>query len=307
MTADGATAASGRNGMTAATTAAAHSPRSLCPLCPHACALEEGHFGVCGARVAHNGSVVANNYGKLTALALDPIEKKPLARFHPGSMILSAGSYGCNLTCPFCQNSGIARMRGDHLEEGASRLIEHTPTSLVKEALALKSRKNTGIAYTYNEPLVGYEFVQDTARLAHEAGLLNVIVTNGYLNERPLAALLPHLDAANIDLKGFTQDFYDRVGAPNGLETVKRSIEMAARAIHVEVTTLIISGLNDDAEKIGQLASWLAHINPAIPLHLTRFYPAYRMLNTPPTPRETVRALAAVASRHLKTVLLGNM
>jgi pyruvate formate lyase activating enzyme len=281
--------------------------RTLCPLCPHACTLEEGHFGICGARVARNGSVIAENYGKLTALALDPIEKKPLARFHPGSMILSAGSYGCNLNCPFCQNSDIARMRGDRLEHSTPSLAEYTPEALVDAALKLKSRKNIGIAYTYNEPLVGYEFIRDTAQLAHKAGLLNVIVTNGYLNEEPLTALLPHLDAANIDLKGFCQSFYDRVGAPNGLKTVKRSIELASRAMHVEVTTLIITGLNDSPTEIEQLATWLATINPTIPLHLTRFHPAHRMLTTPPTPRQTIHTLIAVASRHLQTVLPGNM
>jgi pyruvate formate lyase activating enzyme len=173
-------------------------------------------------------------------------------------------------------------------------------------ASGLKDRGNIGIAYTYNEPLVGYEFVADTARLAHQAGLLNVVVTNGYLNEGPLAALLPHLDAANIDLKGFTQGFYDRVGAPDGLATVMRAIELASRAIHVEVTTLIIPGLNDDGEQIGRLSAWLADIDPTIPLHLTRFHPAYRMLDTPPTPRATIRKLIDIASPHLQTVLPGN-
>jgi pyruvate formate lyase activating enzyme len=252
--------------------------------------------------------VVADNYGRLTAQALDPIEKKPLAAFHPGSMILSVGSYGCNLSCPFCQNSTIARMRGDHPERLLNpHLDESTPEALVKTARALRERGNIGIAYTYNEPLIGYEFVRDTARLAHEAELLNVIVTNGYVNEEPLSALLPHLDAANIDLKGFTQDFYDRTGAPDGLATVKRSIELAAHMIHIEVTTLIIPGLNDNAEEIERLASWLAGIDPKIPLHLTRFHPAYRMADTPSTPRQTIHSLVAVASRHLKTVLTGNM
>jgi pyruvate formate lyase activating enzyme len=261
---------------------------------------------------------VADSYGKLTALALDPIEKKPLARFRPGSMILSVGSYGCNLACPFCQNSDIARARGGNGSDGsdtangnhhasALRFHTYTPPELVETALSLKNRGNIGVAYTYNEPLINYEFVSDTAQLAHEAGLLNVIVTNGYINEGPLAALLPHLDAANIDLKGFTQTFYDRLNAPGGLATAKRSIELAARAIHVEVTTLIIPGLNDSANEIERLAAWLADVNPQIPLHLTRFHPAYRMLNVPPTSRETIHTLIRVASQHLQTVLPGNM
>jgi pyruvate formate lyase activating enzyme len=277
--------------------------RLTCPLCPHACALAEGQFGVCGARVARNGAIVADNYGRLTALALDPIEKKPLARFYPGSMILSAGSYGCNLTCPFCQNSTIARQRGDRL---GPRLDERTPAQLVQTAQSLTDQGNIGIAYTYNEPLVGYEFVADVAKRAHAAGLLNVIVTNGYINEDAFAALLPSLDAANIDLKAFTQAFYDRLGAPQGLATVQRSIELAARLIHVEVTTLIIDGFNDDEDEMDQLATWLADISPHIPLHLTRFHPAYRMLDVPPTPRDTIRRLTNVASRHLQTVLRGN-
>jgi pyruvate formate lyase activating enzyme len=251
--------------------------------------------------------VVADSYGRLTALALDPIEKKPLARFHPGSMILSVGSYGCNLNCPFCQNSGIARQRGDgHGSEGRDgRFDNYSPEELVATALSLVNRGNIGIAYTYNEPLIGYEFVYDTARLAHKAGLLNVVVTNGYLNEGPFATLLPLLDAVNIDLKSFTQGFYDRLGAPGGLTAAKRSIEMAARLIHVEVTTLIIPGLNDNDTEVEQLAAWLASIDPHIPLHLTRFHPAYRMLDTPPTPHATIHRLTHKAARHLQTVLSG--
>jgi pyruvate formate lyase activating enzyme len=241
-------------------------------------------------------------------LALDPIEKKPLAQFHPGGQILSYGSFGCNLRCPFCQNSDIAqvRPRKDKLPE-AVNITALSPEQLVSRALTLRPRGNIGIAYTYNEPLVGFEFVLDSARLAHKANLKNVIVTNGFVNEQPLQTLLPHLDAANIDLKGFTQDFYDQVGAPKGLDTVKRSIELAAEAIHIEVTTLIVPGLNDNEAEISALASWLASVDPAIPLHLTRFHPAYRMLDTPATPRETVSALAAIARQHLNYVHLGNM
>ena len=290
-----------------------------CPLCPHACTLEEGQLGICGARRATCGRVIADNYGKLTALALDPIEKKPLARFHPGAMILSAGSYGCNLNCPFCQNSDISRMRGDSFcgersqaersqgDRTSERFEVYSPEELVKVALAMKDRGNIGIAYTYNEPLVGYEFVLDTAKLAHEAGLYNVIVSNGYINETMFSELVCHLDAANIDLKAFQQDFYDQIGAPRGLATVKRTIELAAQVIHVEVTTLVIPGLNDDAEDIDGLAAWLASINAEIPFHLTRFHPAYRMLDVPPTPRSTILRLVNIAKRHLKHVFAGNM
>ena len=277
---------------------------ACCPICPHACTIEEGKLGSCGARRARGGQVVADNYGKLTALALDPIEKKPLARFHPGAMILSAGSYGCNLSCPFCQNSDISRMRGDKLPP---RIKEYSPQDLVDCACAVQGRGNIGIAYTYNEPLVGYEYVLDTAKLAHEAGLLNVIVSNGYINEAVFAELVCFLDAANIDLKAFCQKTYDQMGAPQGFETVKRSIELAARSIHVEVTTLIVPGLNDNADEIDELAAWLADINATIPLHLTRFHPAYRMLDVPKTPRSTILSLVDTAKKHLTYVYAGNM
>ncbi|MCL1847671.1 MAG: AmmeMemoRadiSam system radical SAM enzyme [Coriobacteriia bacterium] len=277
---------------------------ALCPICPHACSLADGQLGVCGARRARGDTVFAENYGRITALNLDPIEKKPLARFHPGARILSVGSYGCNLSCAFCQNSDISCMRADALPPGAGI---QTPEELVDRALALKKDGNVGIAYTYNEPLVGYEFVLDTARLAHKAGLVNVIVSNGYSNEAPFSQLLPHLDAANIDLKSFSQDFYDQVNAPLGLETVKRSIVLAAYCMHVEVTTLIIPGLNDSEWEIDQLSAWLAGVSPDIPLHLTRFFPAHRMLDRLPTPRETVLRLVGVAKAHLAHVYAGNM
>ena len=275
-----------------------------CPICPHACTLSEGRLGICGARRATDGTIIADNYGKLTSLALDPIEKKPLARFHPGTTILSAGSYGCNLNCLFCQNSDISRMCGDRL---SGRIDASTPETLVETALRLKSRGNIGIAYTYNEPLVGYEFVLDTARLAHETGLLNVIVSNGYINEPVFLELLMFLDAANIDLKAFSQKFYDMVGAPKGLETARRSIELAAQTIHVEVTTLIIPGLNDSTEEIDEMTAWLAGIDANIPYHLSRFHPAYRMLDRPPTPRSTITKLVEVAKSHLRYVYAGNM
>ena len=289
---------------TTSVTAASNDTVATCPVCPHACTLKEGRFGACGARRASGGVVVADNYGKLTSLALDPIEKKPLVRYHPGAMILSAGSYGCNLNCSFCQNSDISRMHGNRL---SGRINESTPENLVEAAVSLKSRGNIGLAYTYNEPLVGFEFILDTARLAHEAGLLNVIVSNGYINEPVFRELLSHLDAANIDLKAFSQKFYDMVGAPEGLKTVKRSIALAAQFIHVEVTTLIIPGLNDSVEEIDELTAWLAGIDASIPYHLSRFHPSYRMLDKPPTPRSTILKLTEIAQKHLKYVYTGNI
>ncbi len=273
--------------------------KTACTVCPHRCSLSEGQRGLCRARAAENGNITCVNYGKLTALSLDPIEKKPLRRFHPGNSILSVGSFGCNLRCPFCQNCDIAQSGGEALS-----VRELFPAGLVKIALNQKAQGNIGVAYTYNEPLVGYEYVRDCAKLAHENGLLNVAVTNGYINAEPLLALLPLLDALNIDLKGFTQRFYSMVGGE--LETVKTSIALAAAQCHVEVTTLIIPGENDSEGEMEALSAWLASVRPDIPLHVSRFFPRYRMLEKPPTPVETVRHLAEVARGSLRHVYTGN-
>ena len=275
--------------------------RAVCRICPHRCSLAEGAVGRCRARVARDGVVVSLNYGLATSLALDPIEKKPLARFHPGSTVLSVGSFGCNLSCPFCQNASIAQA-GEH--EVRWRRVE--PGELVEQALRLADRGCIGFAYTYNEPLVGFEFVQDCARLAHEAGLLNVVVSNGMICDEPLEELVPLIDAANIDLKGFSQDFYDLVGGE--YLTVRRTIERlaAAPSCHLEVTTLVIPGLNDDVGQIAEAAQWLASLDPGITYHLTRFFPQHRMADRPPTPIATLREAADAARRYLRDVRLGN-
>lgn len=275
--------------------------RAVCRICPHRCSLAEGAVGRCRARVARDGEVVSLNYGLATSLALDPIEKKPLARFHPGSTVLSVGSFGCNLSCPFCQNASIAQA-GEH--EVRWRRVE--PGELVEQALRLADRGCIGIAYTYNEPLVGFEFVRDCARLAHEAGLLNVVVSNGMICDEPLEELVPLIDAANIDLKGFSQDFYDLVGGE--YLTVCRTIERlaAAPSCHLEVTTLVIPGLNDDVGQIAEAARWLASLDPGIIYHLTRFFPQHRMADRPPTPISTLREAADAARRYLRDVRLGN-
>lgn len=275
--------------------------RAVCRICPHRCSLADGAVGRCRARVARDGEVVSLNYGLATSLALDPIEKKPLARFHSNSTVLSVGSFGCNLSCLFCQNASIAQA-GEH--EVRWRRVE--PDELVEQALRLVDRGCIGIAYTYNEPLVGFEFVRDCARLAHEAGLLNVVVSNGMICDEPLEELVPLIDAANIDLKGFSQDFYDLVGGE--YLTVRRTIERlaAAPSCHLEVTTLVIPGLNDDVEQIAEAARWLASLDPAITYHLTRFFPQHLMADRPPTPISTLREAADAARRYLRDVRLGN-
>ncbi len=273
--------------------------RTVCGICPHACSLDEGQTGLCRARINYRGEIICENYGKLTAIALDPIEKKPLRRFFPGSLILSVGSYGCNLRCPFCQNSDIAQCGGEKPD-----ILEVSPETLINKALELKPAGNIGLAYTYNEPLVGYEFVRDCAKLAAEQGLKNVVITNGTICEKPLRELLPLIDAMNIDLKAFTERFYCLIGGD--LATVKRTIELAAKTCHVEVTTLIVPGENDDEAEMDALAAWLASLGPDIVLHVTRFFPQWQMAERQPTPLDTVYRLAKVARRHLLQVYEGN-
>ena len=273
---------------------------ATCGVCFHHCALEEGQVGFCRARINRGGRVVPINYGKLTSLALDPIEKKPLRRFRPGSLILSVGSFGCNLRCPFCQNYEISM-----LGEEAVPTMELSPEELVRRAEGLRGEGNIGLAYTYNEPLVGWEYVRDCAALVHAAGMVNVLVTNGTVEEGPWRELLPLLDAANIDLKCFTPEGYRRLGGD--LESVKRSIALAVEAgVHVEVTTLLVPGENDSPEEIRTLAGWLAALDPGIPLHLSRFFPRYHMTDRPPTDVMEVYRLADLAREHLSCVYTGN-
>ena len=280
-------------------TAKAGEKYAVCPVCPHHCRLKEGAVGLCRARRCENRQVVPVNYGMVTALALDPIEKKPLHFFHPGSRILSVGSFGCNLHCPFCQNHEIAE--GMAKSTGAVRM---SPEEILEAAVNLRSRGNIGVAFTYNEALVGYEFVRDTARLVHEAGMYNVLVTNGMAEIPILLELLPYIDAMNIDLKAFRPELYKWLGGD--LQTVMRFISRAAEDAHVELTTLIIPGKNDDLQDMEQEAFWIAEIDPQIPLHITRYFPRHRMTE-PPTDIRKMRELMSVAKKHLKNVCLGNV
>lgn len=275
---------------------------TACTTCPHACELADGRLGLCRARRAAGGEVLPESYGRITSLALDPIEKKPIARWRPGTTVLSLGGYGCNMRCPFCQNASIAQAGADDV---AWR--EVTPEEVVETALGLRGRGCTGIAYTYNEPLVSWEFVRDTARLAHGAGLANVLVSNGMATGAVLAQVVPLVDAANIDLKCFTEEGYRSLGGDLG--AVKRAIEaFAARpACHLEVTTLVVPGLSDDEGQIDAMTRWLASLGRAVPYHLTRFFPCHRMADVPSTPLESLRRLSGIARRHLPDVILGNI
>lgn len=271
----------------------------ICPLCPHRCVLPPNVTGFCRARKNVDGQVVDLNYGRITSIALDPIEKKPFMRFHPGRMILSIGSFGCNLRCPFCQNASISQ-RGPEIAR-----MELTPEQLL--ALALKYKDiadNLGVAFTYNEPLISYEYVLDCARLLKERDLAVVLVTNGTINQGPWETLLPYVDAANIDLKGFTEAYYKWLGGD--LETVKTAIAKAVeKGCHVEVTTLVIPGRNDRVEDMDAEARWLASLSPELPLHISRYFPRWQ-LTTPATPVDKVLELKAVAEKYLKYVYTGN-
>ncbi|WP_130861060.1 radical SAM protein [Bacilliculturomica massiliensis] len=342
--------------------------RVECGVCFRRCRLAEGETGFCGARQARAGKVICANYGKLTALALDPIEKKPLAEFYPGNLILSAGSFGCNLRCPFCQNyeismAGIPQRSGsgtwgrsvgaagcaengsagpaaqenagnavgdaagdagqgavvksaagdagqgavkEVFEEPAAMTV--SPRQLAAQAAELAAKGNIGLAYTYNEPLVGWEFVRDCAGLIAEAGMKNVLVTNGTAGPEVLDRLLPLIDAVNIDLKGFTQEYYSWVGG--SLDMVKETIIRASQLCHTEVTVLIVPGKNDDEEDMRRLAGWLSSVEKRagkrVPLHVTRFFPRWRMKDQRATPVETVYGLAETAREYLPSVYTGN-
>ncbi len=268
-----------------------------CTICAHHCELREGKTGYCGARELRNGENFSLNYGEITGLALDPVEKKPLARFFPGRRILSLGSWGCNMRCPWCQN--------DHISRGPVRSVRIRPEEIISRALELLPRGNIGIAYTYNEPLIMPEFIRDTAFSAREAGLKNVLVSNGMASPKVLASLLPAIDALNIDLKSIREDAYARIGGD--LKTVLENIRLSSKTAHVEVTTLIVPGFNDREDEMRELSETLADINPEIPLHVTRFFPAGEMLTTPPTPVRTVYRMAEIAHETLKYVYTGNI
>ena len=274
---------------------------AVCSTCPRRCRLADGAVGFCRARRAEGGRVVAANYGKVTSIALDPIEKKPIAFFHPGENVLSVGSFGCNLRCPFCQNDSISQ----HGEDGVQFQVA-TSGELAELALrARRERGNLGLAYTYNEPLVGWEFVRDCAREVRARGMLNVLVSNGCAEASVVEELASLVDAANIDLKGPSQEYYDWVGGD--FAAVCRTIKtLHAAGCHVEVTTLVVPGRNDRDEDIDAVAAFIASVSPEIPLHVTRFFPRFQLTGSAPTLVATVHRLAAVARRRLSRVLVGN-
>ena len=282
-----------------------------CNVCFRHCDIKEGGLGFCGARTCRDGKVIPSNYGKITGFMLDPIEKKPLAKFYPGSRVLSVGSYGCNLRCPFCQNYDIS------WSEQAMRLSEECeeilPEELTSAALSLKDKGNIGVAFTYNEPLIGYEFVRDTARLIHENGMKNVLVSNGTAELSVLEEILPYIDAMNIDLKGFTDRYYNDI-LGGSRKMVMDFIERAVKDCHVELTTLIIPGENDSEEEMREMTAWISSlkdtsgkvIGTVIPLHISRFFPRFKMTDRDATSVRKIYRLAEVARERLQYVYTGN-
>jgi pyruvate formate lyase activating enzyme len=272
--------------------------RAHCQLCPQECKIPVGQTGFCHSRIYEEGRLLAANYGRVSAISLDPIEKKPLYHFYPGRPILSVGTVGCNLACEFCQNWHISREKGETREVSPEELVE----------LALQAHRehgNIGLAYTYSEPVVWFEFLLATMPLIRKAGLKNVLVSNAFLRPGPWQELLRYTDAANIDLKGFTPEYYRRF-CHGELQPVLDNITAAAGRIHLELTTLIIPGANDDPGQIEALARWIAALDPGIPLHLSRYFPNYQM-KQPPTPPETMEQAREIAGRYLHHVYLGNL
>lgn len=275
--------------------------RVECTLCPHHCRIAEGKTGVCRSRRNQGDVLVSEVYGKPCSLAVDPIEKKPLYHFHPGTTCLSLACTGCNFRCLNCQNHDISQVAFADVNH-----YELSPEDVV--ALSLKHHC-PGIAYTYTEPLTYLEYIIDCARLAHEAGLWNILVTAGYVCQEPLADLLPFLDAANVDLKSFSDNIYNKVSDGHLQPVLDTILAMKQAGVWVEITNLVIPGINDDKVMIRQMCRWLNEKGLAeAPLHFSRFFPRYKMQDTPPTPIATLKAAKRIAEEEgIKYVYLGNV
>ena len=284
---------------------------AVCNVCFRHCSINDGELGFCRARSSKDGHVYPINYSRITSLALDPIEKKPLNRFYPGSRILSVGSFGCNLRCPFCQNSEISW--DDQVDRWQKQAESLPPKELADIAKECVSRGNIGVAFTYNEPLIGYEYVRDTAKLIHDMGMKNVLVTNGTATKEVYDKLADYIDAMNIDLKGFNEHYYRDV-LKGDLDMVLEMIGSAVKRCHVELTTLIIPGENDSEEEMRQISTWISELKDAngntigrnIPLHISRFFPCFHMTDRDATDVSKVYRLADIAREKLKYVYTGN-
>jgi pyruvate formate lyase activating enzyme len=272
-----------------------------CTLCPHNCLLKEGKAGICRVRTSQEGKLITEVYGYVSSINSDPIEKKPLYHFYPGSTILSLGTYGCNLRCFFCQNCSISQTAAQ------PELFRkyYTPQQIVD--LALKQPGNIGIAFTYNEPVVWFEYMYDIARIAKQTGLKTVMVTNGFINKEPLAALLEYMDAFSVDLKSFEEEFYTKVTSSK-LEPVKETLKQITLAgKHLEVVNLVIPGLNDDEASFVAMTDWIAEeLGKETVFHISRYFPHHK-LTTESTPISSINRLKRLAEKGLSYVYAGNM
>ncbi|MEA3328914.1 MAG: AmmeMemoRadiSam system radical SAM enzyme [Candidatus Omnitrophota bacterium] len=267
-----------------------------CLLCPRKCVIASGKYGFCRVRKNIDGKLFSENYGRVSSIALDPIEKKPLYHFHPGKSILSLGTKGCNLSCLFCQNWQISQADD----------VDTRPISLEEIINQAKKVNSFGIAYTYNEPLTWYEFILQSARFAGKKGLKNVLVTNGFINQEPLKELIPYIDALNIDLKSIDDNFYVKY-CGGTLKPVLETIKTASRFAHLELTNLIIPTLNDSRENFIKLRDWIfENLGPGVPLHFSGYFPCYKM-DIPPTPLKTLEMAREIALEKLRYVYLGNV
>ena len=275
--------------------------RVECLLCPHHCHIANGKRGLCRSRSNHEGVLVSEVYGKPCSLAIDPIEKKPLYHFHPGTTCLSIACTGCNFRCQNCQNHEISQVSPSDVDH-----YDLLPEDVVRLCL---EHHCPGIAYTYTEPLTYLEYVTDIARLAHEKGLWNILVTAGYVCQQPLADLLPYLDAANIDLKSFSDAIYQRVSGGHLSVVLDTILAMRDAGVWIELTNLIIPTINDDMDMIREMCQWLVANGLAnAPLHFSRFFPRYKMQHLPPTPVSTLESAQRIAlDAGIQHVYLGNV
>lgn len=272
-----------------------------CTLCPHNCILSEGKAGICRVRINEGGKLTTTVNGFVSSINFDPIEKKPLYHFYPGSTILSLGTYGCNLRCFFCQNCTISQTAA----EPELPHIYYTPEQIVQ--IALQRPGNIGIAFTYNEPVVWFEYMYDIARLAKKAGLKTVMVTNGFINKEPLNALLEYIDAFSVDLKAFNEEFYSKVTSSK-LGPVKKTLKQISLAgKHLEIVNLVIPELNDDKTSFAAMVRWIANeLGQDTVFHISRYYPNYK-LKTEATSVSSIHGLKSLAKKELKYVYAGNI
>ena len=268
-----------------------------CLLCPKECLIKKDQIGFCRARKNINNKLYSLIYSKISSYGMDPIEKKPFYHFCPGIIVLSMGTIGCNFSCDFCQNWTISQANIKDMS-----VEELSPEEAVQLAL---QNNSPAIAYTYSEPLIWYEYVLDTARLAKKNNLKNILVTNGFINYEPLLKILPFIDALNIDLKSFRDSFYQKY-CQGKLSPVLRTIELSKEYCHIEITNLIIPGLNDSEEEIKEMVDWISSLNEEIPLHFSRYLPCYKM-NISATPISTLYKARDIAQKKLKYVYIGNI